>query len=179
MAILGSRRGSADQLSLPLMIAAFVLVGGFLFWLSKTAEPTELAIEEAAPETVHGASAILTVEDFLANPEGQVDAVVEVNGACIASRLGTQAFWIGPNDAPYLVKMAPELVEAGQEVLVESMVTVVGTVFMMSDSILSSWDEQGVFTGAGDRIVAEFATSFLEARVIEVEGTTPDPGVGN
>jgi hypothetical protein len=176
---LGSRRGSADQLSLPLMIAAFVLVGGFLFWLNRTAEPTELAIEEAAPEAVHGASAILTIEDFLANPQGQVDAVVEVNGARIASRLGTQAFWIGPNEAPYLVKMGPELVEAGQEVMVESMVTVVGTVFMMSDSILSSWDEQGVFGSAGDRFVAEFAISFLEARVVEAEGSTPDPGAGN
>ena len=179
MAILGSRRGSADQLSLPLMILAFVLVGGFLFWLNRTAEPTELAIEEAAPEMVHGASAILTIEDFLANPVGQVDAVVEVNGARIASRLGTQAFWIGPNEAPYLVKMAPGLVEAGQEVMVESMVTVVGTVYMMSDSILSAWDEQGVFANAGDRIVAEFATSFLEARVIEAEGDTPDSGAGN
>ena len=179
MAILGSRRGSADQLSLPLMILAFVLVGGFLYWLSATAEPTEVAIEEAAPETVHGASAILTLEDFLANPEGQVDAVVEVNGARIASRLGTQAFWIGPDEAPYLVKMAPELAEAGQEVLVESVVTVVGTVFMMSDSILSSWDEQGVFADAGDRIVAEFATSFLEARVVEAEGSAPDSGAGN
>ena len=57
--------------------------------------------------------------------------------------------------------------------------TVVGTVFMMSDSILSSWDEQGVFGGEGDRIVAEFATSFLEARVVEAEGPTPDSGAGN
>jgi len=161
------------------MILAFVLVGGFLFWLNRTAEPTELAIEEAAPEAVHGASAILALEDFLGNPEGQVDAVVEVNGARIASRLGTQAFWVGPNDAPYLVKMAPELVEAGQEVMVESMVTIVGTVFMMSDSILSAWDEQGVFANAGDRIVAEFATSFLEARLVEAEGHTPDSGAGN
>lgn len=179
MAILGSRRGSADQLSLPLMILAFVLVGGFLFWLNRTAEPTELAIEEAAPEAVHGASAILTIEDFLENPEGQVDAVVEVNGARIASRLGPEAFWIGPDEAPYLVKMAPALVEAGQEILVESMVTVVGMVHMMSDSILSSWDEQGVFANAGDRIVAEFATSFLEARVVEAEGGAPGSGAGN
>jgi len=179
MATLGSRRGSADQLALPLMILAFVLVGGFLYWLNITAEPTEVAIEEAAPETAHGASAILAIEDFLANPEGQIDAVVEVNGARIASRLGTQAFWIGPDDAPFLVKMGPGLVEAGTEILVESMVTVVGTVFMMSDSILASWDEQGVFANAGDRIVAEFATSFLEARVVETEGGAAGAGAGS
>ena len=179
MATLGSRRGSADQLALPLMILAFVLVGGFLYWLNITAEPTEVAIEEAVRETASGASAILSVEDFLANPEGQIDAVVEVNGARIASRLGTQAFWIGPDDAPYLVRMAPELVAAGGQVMVESVVTVVGTVFMMSDSVLTAWDAQGMFANEGDRIVAEFATSFLEARTVEAEGGAAGAGAGN
>ena len=177
MATLGSRRGSADKLALPLMILTFILVGGFLYWLNMTAEPTEIAIEEAAPESESGASAILDLADFLANPEGQVDAVVEVTGARIASRLGTQAFWIGPDDAPYLVRMSPALIEAGGEILVESTVNIVGTVYMMSDSVLASWDEQGVFANAGDRIVAEFATSFLEARSVEAQGGgTPDSG---
>ena len=179
MATLGSRRGFADKLSLPLMLLSFAILGGFLYWLSVTAQPTEVAIVEETGGDGPNASAILSMNDFLANPEGQIDAVVEVTGARIASRLGTQAFWIGPDDAPYLVKMGPELVEAGQEILVESMVMIVGTVFTMSDSILSSWDEQGVFANPGDRIVAEFATSFLEAIVVEAEGDAPDPGASN
>ena len=36
--------------------------------------------------------------------------------------LGPQAFWIGPDDAPFLVKMGPELVAAGTEVLIEQTV---------------------------------------------------------
>ena len=40
MATLGSRRGFADKLSLPLMIVSFLILGGFLYWLSVTAQPT-------------------------------------------------------------------------------------------------------------------------------------------
>ena len=187
MATLGSRRGSSEKLALPLMVLAFVVGGGFLYWLSITAEGTEVAIEEAVEATSSGASAILDVEDFLANPEGQIDAIVEVTGARIASRLGTQAFWIGPDDAPYLVKMGPDLVAGGVEIVVESTVTILGSVFMMSDSVLTSWDETGVFANQGDRIVAEFATSFLEATAIDGQTGTEggeeeagaDEGTGN
>lgn len=175
MATLGSREGSVDKFALPLMILAFILGGGFLYWLNITAEPTEIVMEEAPEERGSGASSILALEDFLANPEGQIDAVVEVTGARIASRLGTQAFWIGPDDAPFLVKMAPELVEAGQEIQTEAVVTLVGSVYMMSDSVLSSWDELGVFANEGDRIVAEFATTFLEVTSVE----TPGGGAGD
>lgn len=175
MVTLGSRRGFADKLSLPLMVLSFIILGGFLYWLNITAEPTEVAIVEEASDEGSGASAILAVDDFLANPEGQLDAVVEVTSARVASRLGQQAFWIGPDDRPYLVKMGPAVVEAGTQVLVESVVNIIGTVYMMSDSVLSSWDSLGVFSNEGDRIVAEFATSFLEATTIE---TVPGGGAG-
>jgi hypothetical protein len=152
------------------MIVSFIIVAGFLYWLNVTAEPTEVVIVEEVTEEGSGASAILSVDDFLANPEGQIDAVVEVTGARVASRLGAQAFWIGPDDRPYLVKMGPSVVEAGTQVLVESMVDIIGTVYMMSDSVLTSWDSLGVFANPGDRIVAEFATSFLEAAAVERTG---------
>jgi len=170
MATLGSRRGFADKLSLPLMIVSFLILGGFLYWLNITAQPTEVAIVEETTDEGPGASAILALDDFLANPEGQLESVVEVTGARVASRLGTQAFWIGPDDRPYLVKMGPGVIEAGTDVLVESFVNITGTVFMMSDSVLSAWDGMGVFSNEGDRIVAEFATSFLEAAAIESMG---------
>jgi hypothetical protein len=179
MVTLGSRRGFADKLSLPLMVLSFIILGGFLYWLNITAEPTEVAIVEETSDEGSGASAILAVDDFLANPEGQLDAVVEVTRARVASRLGQQAFWIGPDDRPYLVKMGPAVVEAGTQVLVESVVNIIGTVYMMSDSVLSSWDSLGVFSNEGDRIVAEFATSFLEATTIEtVPGGAAGAGTG-
>jgi hypothetical protein len=161
------------------MVLSFIILGGFLYWLNITAEPTEVAIVEESSDEGSGASAILAVDDFLANPEGQLDAVVEVTSARVASRLGQQAFWIGPDDRPYLVKMGPAVVEAGTQVLVESVVNIIGTVYMMSDSVLSSWDSLGVFSNEGDRIVAEFATSFLEATTIEtVPGGSAGAGTG-
>ena len=179
MAILGSRRGSAENLTLPLMIVAFLMVGGFLYWLNVNAKSAEVAIVEETPDEGSGASVTLSLQDFLANPEGQIDATVEVTGARIASRLGTEAFWIGSDAAPYLVKMAPELTEAGTEILVESVVNVVGTVYMMSDSVLSAWDEMGVFANEGDRIVAEFATTFLEATAVISQDGAANAGAGN
>lgn len=171
MASLGSRGGFVEKLALPLMVLSFLVLAGFLYWLSITAQPTEVAIaEESTEERGSEVGSILSQADFLANPEGQVDAVVEVTGARVASRLGPQAFWIGPDDRPYLVKMSPELVESNPQVLIESVVNIIGSVHMMSDSVLTDWDALGVFTNEGDRIVAEFATSFLEATEIDRMG---------
>ena len=166
MSTSGAKRGFADRLALPLMIVAFLIVGGFLYWLNVTAEPTEVAIVEEAGDEGSGASAILDSQDFLASPETHEGQTIEVTGARVASRLGTQAFWIGPDDRPYLVKMAPAVVEAGGSVMVEQLVILRGTVHSMSDSVLNAWDGLGVFGSPGDRIVAEFATSFLEVEEI-------------
>ena len=57
MANLGSRKGFADKLALPLMILAFLVVIGFLYWLNATAEPTEIVIEEEADARTSSASA--------------------------------------------------------------------------------------------------------------------------
>jgi hypothetical protein len=181
MANLGSRKGFADKLALPLMILAFLVVIGFLFWLNATAEPTQIVIEEEADARTSSASAILNVDDFLTDA-GQYDGrVVEVTDARVASRLGPQAFWIGPDDGPFLVKMAPELVEAGTEVLIEQRVTLVGLVGVMSDSTHAAWDTQGAFPNDGDRIVAEFAigSPFLEvSEIVSQAAAGGDAGSG-
>ena len=172
MANFGSRRGFADKLSLPLMILAFLVVIGFLYWLNVTAEPTEVVIVEEEDPRSSGASAILDVADFLPEARQYQGLVVEVTGARVASRLGPQAFWIGPDDAPFLVKMGPEVLEAGAVVLVEQRVNLTGTVHMMSDSTHAAWDAAGAFPNEGDRIVAEFAigSPFLEITAVERSG---------
>ena len=134
MAKFGSRRGFADKLSLPLMILAFLVVIGFLYWLNVTAEPTQVAIVEEDDPRESTASAILDIADFLTDAGQYQGQVVEVTSARVASRLGPQAFWIGPDDAPFLVKMGSDLVTEGAEVALEDVVTLVGTVYTMSDS---------------------------------------------
>lgn len=175
MANIGSRRGFADKLSLPLMILAFLVVIGFLYWLNVTAEPTQIVIEEEGGARASSASAILNVEDFLADAGQYEGQVVEVTGARVASRLGPQAFWIGPDDAPFLVKMAPDLVAAGTQILIEQRLTLTGLVSVMSDSTHAAWDAQGAFPNDGDRIVAEFA---IGSPFLEVTEITTQPSAG-
>lgn len=179
MANFGSRRGFADKLSLPLMILAFLVVIGFLYWLNVTAEPTQVPIVEEAEDTRgSGASAILDVTDFLAAAGQYEGQVVEVTSARISSRLGPQAFWIGPDDAPFLVKMGSDLVAADTEILVEQTLNLVGTVWVMTDSAHAAWDAEGAFPNDGDKIVAEFAigSPFLEVTSVGDSGGSGDAG---
>ncbi|MFC1575204.1 hypothetical protein ACFL5A_00975 [Gemmatimonadota bacterium] len=179
MASVGSRRGSVEKLSLPLMIVAFLVVGGFLWWLNKAAVPTEVAIEEEVAERVSGAAAILDLTDFLEDPGQWVDQIVEVTAARVTSRLGAQAFWIGPSDGPFLVKLSPALLESGQEILVEQVVNLTGTVHLMSDSALVVWDEAGAFPAEGDRFVAEFAVGSPFLEVTEFQAVPAPGGMGS
>jgi hypothetical protein len=154
------------------MILAFLVVIGFLYWLNVTAEPTEVTIVEEEDPRSSGASAILDIADFLTDAATYEGQVVEVTNARVASRLGPQAFWIGPDDAPFLVKIGPELVEAGTEVLVAQVLMLTGVVWTMSDSAHAAWDAAGAFPTEGDRIVAEFAigSPFLEVSAVESPG---------
>jgi hypothetical protein len=160
------------------MILAFLVVIGFLYWLNVTAEPTQVAIVEEDDPRESTASAILNVADFLTDASQYEGQVVEVTSARVASRLGPQAFWIGPDDAPFLVKMGSDLVTEGPEVALEDVVTLVGTACTMTDSTHAAWDALGAFPNDGDRIVAEFAigSPFLEATVIEGPGGAGEAG---
>jgi hypothetical protein len=178
MATFGPRRGFAEKLSLPLMIAAFLVVGGFLYWLNITAEPTEVAVEEGGGrERAAGIAAILDVDDFLAEPIRFQGQNVEVTGARVTSRLGGQAFWIGPQDRPFLVKLAPPALETGISVSSGDVFSLVGAVLMMTDSALVAWGDAGAFASEGERAVAEFAVGslFLEASEIRA-GDAADEG---
>jgi hypothetical protein len=162
------------------MILAFLVVIGFLYWLNITAEPTEIAIVEEDTGRTSTASAILDEADFLADATEYEGQVVEVTGARVASRLGPQAFWIGEDDAPFLVKMAPGLVDDGTEVQLQQRVNLLGTVHMMTDSAHAAWDVLGAFPNEGDKIVAEFAigSPFLEVTNIEGPGGASEGGAG-
>jgi hypothetical protein len=181
MASLGSRRGFAEKLSLPLMVLAFLAVGGFLYWLTVTAEPTEVVIAEPEEESGPGNAAMVDSPTFLAGPAQYLSQTVEVTGARVSSRLGAHAFWIGPDDRPFLVKMGPQVLATNPQVLVEQIVTIVGEVHMMSDSALAAWDAAGAFPNAGDKIVAEFAVGspFLEASAILAQRTGGGEGGGS
>lgn len=173
-----SRRGAVDM-GMALMILAFAVIGGFMFWLNGQAENEralrlveEAPVEDAAPDsrTIDPTEIQMDATPF----EGREIRLERVN---VASLLGTQGFWLEmPNGNPFLVSMAPEVMASGVAVAAGSPATVTGTVHAMNDSTLTAWTTAATIA-EGDRIVAEFATHYIQAT--EVQVAAPSGGAGN
>lgn len=175
----GSRRGAAN-LGVPLMALTFLLLAGFLYWLSATAEPTAPPVmEEEADEPVEVADAGTGTE---VDPEalktgasafeGQTVRLAEV---MVSQSLGDVTFFVDlpESDAlppqPFLVRLNPDLVAAGQSVPLNQRVTVVGPLMAMQDSIVQAWLGDGSIS-PNDQLLVEFATHFIEAEAIQTAG---------
>jgi hypothetical protein len=176
MADNASRRGAAN-LGMPLMIVAFIVIGGFLYWLNLQAEAeraSDLAEEAAAEEVTEGLAGgtLVDAQDIQMDPSPYEGQEIRLEGLPVASGLGTQGFWIEmPNRNPFLVSMSEGVKAEGLAIVPGQSASVVGTIFAMSDSALSAWTTAGA-VGEGDRLAAEFATHYLEATgVVFSEGT--------
>ncbi len=172
----GSRRGEAGSLTVYLMVGAFLFAGGFFFWLSVKATPVEVEVVEggAAPE---GAPAtVVATEAFGTDPLAHVGTVIELHRLGVGTPLGAEGFFVGiPNNPQYLIKMLPDVVPIGGDIEFGATVSVTGTVYAMSDSVADAWVASGSI-GTGDRVLALFAESFLEARAVSVTAPPqPDP----
>jgi hypothetical protein len=162
---------------MPLMIVAFIVIGGFLYWLNLQAEAErasdlaeEVAAEEVA-ETLAGGT-LVNAQDIQMDPSPYEGQEIRLEGLPVASGLGTQGFWIEmPNRNPFLVSMSEGVKAEGLAIVPGQSASVVGTIYAMSDSALSAWTTAGA-VGEGDRLAAEFATHYLEATgVVFSDGT--------
>lgn len=182
-----SRRGAAS-LGVPLMIVAFLAMLGFLYWLNiqskKQAEArqAEIAEQQAADQAEEDAGVErISGTSLQGDVSGFVGATVRVDSLSVASGLGQQGFWLElPNKNPFLVSLSPAVKADSTTVSPGQMVTVVGTVHEMKDSVLDAWSNTGAI-GEGDRLAAEFATYFIEAtrvRTIRQSGTGGSGGEG-
>ena len=170
MATLKSRAGAA-KLGAPLMVLSFLLVAGFMYWLSVTAEPTEVVVEEPEAALVN----VVSFDVFSAGPAEYVGEVVSLEDIFVEALLGHHSFWTNLTDAngtAYLLHLSDSLVADSLVSVSDGMVvTVTGTVTTMSDSILDAWDAAGAFRVEVDRSLAEFAENFIEVNLIQL----PDP----
>ena len=166
------KRTSKGGTSLLLMIASFLAIGGFLWWLSISAEPTEVAIVEEEEAEEDAGIPTVEVGTFAADPRSYVGQEIRFRNLSVASTLGPEAFWFQlPNETPYLVKLDSSLVAGGTDFQAgEGIRRVVGTVHEMTDSVLDAWQAAEAFTNETQRIEAEFATTFLEARTLDLAG---------
>jgi hypothetical protein len=179
MAHKASRRGAVD-LGMPLMILAFIAMGGFLYWLfaqaatQKAKEDVQLQQAEAAKANSYPDAKALSGTELQVDPAPFVGQLVKLAAMPVASALGQQGFWLElPNKNPFLVSLDDSLkadvkASSGQKVMT------VGTILPMSDSVLDAWTKSGSI-GEGDKLAAEFATHYLQARHVEV---TPAGGGG-
>ncbi len=165
-----SRRGAAN-LGMPLMIVAFIVIGGFLYWLNlQAAEEQAAEINEAQAEQTEdfpGATLVAAV-DLQIDPTPYEGQQIRLEGLAVASGLGTQGFWLElPNRNPFLVSLSEAVKAEGVAAQPGQVTQVVGTIHAMSDSVLNAWSSSGSI-GEGDRLAAEFATHYLEATVVRV-----------
>ena len=168
----GSRRGAAD-LGMPLMIVAFVAIGGFLYWLNGQAA-AEKALEMVEDTTTEAAST--SDATVVAPTDIQLDATpfegqtITLEALEIQGMLGTQGFWLGmPNGNPFLVSMSEDVMAEGLQLAQGGGATVTGTIYAIGDSVLNAWTEAGTI-GDGERLQAEFATHYMEAEAVRVIG---------
>ena len=177
MAYIGSRRGAVN-LGFPLMVLTFLLLGGFMYWLNITAEPTQPAVLEEVEETPDDyAGTIVAAEDLKTGAEAYEGQVVRLARVVISSTMGGQAFFVDLPASenlpatPFLVRALPE---AGAILTMGSMATVTGTLMAVTDSIVEDWVGAGIIS-ENDRLLVEFATHFIEANQVQ---TTEAAGSG-
>lgn len=148
------------------MLLSVVMIGGFMYWLSVSSEPTPVTIvQDEEPEEEAGVLTV-SVDSFAQDPDSWVGGDVRIRGVQASSNMGPQAYWLDmPTGVPFLLKLGPTLVaDSAFSVEVGTPYTVVGTMYAMNDSVLNAWEASGAIADEGQRMQAEFATSFLEAR---------------
>jgi hypothetical protein len=130
----------------------------------------------AAPE--EAPASVVALDAFGMNPMAYVASVSELRGLGVGTRLGAEAFLLlGIPNQPsgYLVRIAPEVVAIGGDVEFGATVTVTGTVYARTDSVIDAWVASGGIDES-QRVIAQFAESFLEARAVSVTAPPqPDP----
>jgi len=173
MADNASRRGATSS-SMALMVLAFAVIGGFMYWLNGQAA-REIAERQAFADSVRAAEEAERNRAPLIDPERiQLDASgyegqeIRLRGVPVAGSLGTQGYWLEmPNGNPFLVSVPGTAVIEGGPVDSGDNVEVTGRILAINDSVLTAWSTAGS-VGDGDRLAAEFATHFMEVLELRV-----------
>lgn len=181
MADNASRRGAVDT-GVILMVMAFAMMGGFLYWLDARADAERAAaavVEEEEPEEDLSTVRTITADDVRMDATPLEGLEVRMASFNIASLLGTQGLWLEiPNGNPFLVSFSPAVMAEAPSVAPGAVATVRGVVHPMSDSTLTAWSSAGTIQ-EGDRVVAEFAAHYLEATAVQVRPGASASGPGD
>lgn len=180
---LGSRAGAA-QIGPLMMLGSFVLVAGFLYWLSVAAKPTEIIPTERREALTEN---VVAFAAFSALPTDYVGDTIGLENVRMGDAFGNHGRWINLQDANrhgYIVYFS-DLVRLDSasfyhEITEGTTVSLSGAVVETTDSVLEAWETAGSFATEVDRLVAE-ATHYLNfIDVTHVEpGQAPQPQGGS
>ena len=175
-----SRRGAVD-LGLPLMVMAFVVIGGFMYWLmGQVDEQRELRLLEDTTEVAtddFGTATTVAATDLQTDPTPFEGQNIRIAGLAVETTFGTQGFWLRlPNRNPFLVSMSEQVLAEGLVLTQGVGATAIGVLHAMNDSATAAWLAAGTIT-EGDQLAAEFSSHYVEAtQVVLASGSG---GAGN
>lgn len=161
------------------VVVAVIAVGLFFGWVATREPPAAVAVEEpgdSAAIAPTGGPATVIEADVLNQTAAARELIgqdVELTSVPVSDVLGAQMFWIElPGGAPYLVKMGDALVTGGRAVpSPQTNVLVVGRVLEKTTEVVDGWMSSGALQDATQRSLAEFGSTFIEARRVEPAGS--------
>lgn len=187
MATFLKSRAGAAQLGVTLMITAFVVVAGFMFWLSVTAKPTVIV----APEPKDVFANEISLLDFSSGPAGYEGQEVSLTDVPISGRFGNFGHWINLLDANRngFILFLSESLRADTTVATGTveegmLVTLSGMVMPRTDSVLDAWEAAGAFAQPLDRMLAgstryPYFLEVIRLRLPETSGPGQGDGAGS
>lgn len=164
-------RGTSGVFGTISMIAAFLAIAGFMYWLSIASEPTEFAVADEGEQ-----AQVLSLPAFQMNPAGYEGVLLELDGVVVSETLGSQAFVTElPNGELYLVRIPGALVQQGLVVEAGDRGRITGRVEEMNDAVLTRWDGEGVFGDPEHRAVVGTMPSFFSVESMQLETPAAEP----
>lgn len=161
----------SGKLSTPLMILTFLAMAGFLYWLNVTSEPTEIAVAEEDPRSELPDAEPISPVQFADDPAEWEGQRVRLPNIRVDALLGTEAFWFNladDDETPFLVRLNREWIEEEMQILPDDVITLTGTVHAMSDSVITAWEDAGVFGEEGQRETVRELEAFIDADQVEI-----------
>lgn len=154
------------------MVVAFGTIGGFLYWLSITAIPTEVAVAE---EDVTAQAVSLGL--FARSPSIYEGDLVAVDGVEVQSVAGAQLFFVAfPDESAYPVRVDASLGAAGASLSPMDTGRVTGTVYALTDSVLDAWADESAFPDDATREAAAASSTFILATELELAPPVEEGG---
>jgi len=172
-----SRRG-AVEMGTVLMIVAFAIIVGFIYWLSGQAaneramEIVEDTTTEVVDNSANSGATQVSASDIMMDASPYVGQLIQLEPQTVLSLVGQQGFTLDFPTGPFLVSYSDEEIANGFTVTNGDVVRITGTVTAMTPEIAAGWQEAGRLTEA-ERMVAEFAVNFIQAQDIQIAQAAP------